>query len=197
MPLQLITPPALEPVSLAEANAHLRLETSVDDAAVISLIIAARHHVEQMCWRGLVTQTWELVATGFPFDSCSPIAQQGFELSMGNLSSVASLKYIDPNGVEQTMPSADYAADAVAVPGRLRLAYGKSWPSYRQQWDAVRIRYAVGWAPGAVPQPIKQAMLLLISQMYEHRTPEVTGTIVSAVSFAVEALLGPYRLVRF
>ena len=53
----------------------------------------------------------------------------------------------------------------------------------------------VGTSVANVPAPIKQAILLLISQMYEHRTPEVTGAVVSPVVFAVDALLAPYRMV--
>ncbi len=195
MPLQPITPPADEPVTLTEAKNHLRLETAADDASVLVMISAARLWAEEHCWRGFVTQVWELVEPCFPDDAGLPAAREGFELPRGNLVSVASVKYIDSNGVEQTMPTADYTVDTVTVPGRVRRAYGKSWPSYRSQWDAVRIRYTVGWDVTSVPKPIKQALLLLISQMYEHRTPEVAGA-VSKVQFAVEALLGPYRLVR-
>lgn len=197
MGAQLITAPGAEPVTLAEAKDHLRLDHALDDTKVNALITAARQYIEEQCWRGLVTQTWELVGSTFPDDACLPAERQGFLLPMGNLVSVASLKYIDQNGVEQTMTPGDYTVDAVSVPGRLRLAYGKSWPSYRYQWDAVRIRYVVGWAVDAVPQPIKQALQLLVAQMYENRTPEVTGTIVSKVSISFENLLRPYRLVRF
>lgn len=197
MPLNLITAPASEPITLAEAKAHLRLEESGDDTYVTSLIAAARHWVEQTARRGLVTQTWELTEKAFPLDALCPPEKQGFELPFGNLVSVTSLTYVDADGVSQVMSSGDYSVDTATVPGRLRLAYGKSWPSARLQWDAVKIRYVVGWAQNAVPEPIKQAIKLLVSQMYEQRTPEVTGATLGKVQFAVDALLAPYRLVRF
>lgn len=198
MPTTLITAPADEPVTLAEAKSHLRLEHALDDAAVTAAITAARQWVEEVCWRGLVTQTWERVESAFPADSSLALERQGLELPMGNLVSVTSLKYIDPDGVERTaVLNTDYVIDTVNVPGRVRRAYAKSWPSVRSQWDAVRCRYVVGWATGEVPKPLKNALLLLVSQLYEHRTPEVTGTIISKVAFAVEALIAPYRLVRF
>ncbi len=107
------------------------------------------------------------------------------------------MKYLDAAaGAQQTISSSDYLVDIVSVPGRVRLAYEKSWPSHRTQWDAIRIRYTVGWSVANVPQPIKQALLLLVSQMYEHRTPELVGTITSRLEWAVDALLRPYRLVR-
>lgn len=184
---RLITPPAEEPVTLAEAKAQLRLETALDDAFVTRLIRAAREWAEGYLWRGIVSQTWELVLEGFPAGAV--------ELPMGQLTSITSVKYLDELGAEQTLSASIYEADTASVPGKLRLAYSQSWPSARGTWNAVVVRYVVGWATAsAVPQPIKQALLMLISQMYEHRTPEITGTIVSPVQFAVEALLSRYRL---
>lgn len=189
MPLVLVTPPAEEPITLQEAKEHLRLEHSLDDGYVSALIQAARQYVEEVCWRGLVTQTWELILDGFP--ECGRV-----ELPRGNLASVESVSYVDPAGAQQMLAASEYVADSASVPGRIVLAHGRAWPSTRCQWDAVRVRYTVGWVPADVPRPVKQALLLLVSQMYEHRTPEVFGAL-SKVDFAVDALIAPYRLVRW
>jgi uncharacterized phiE125 gp8 family phage protein len=185
--VHVVTPPASEPITLTEAKNHLRLEGDDDDAYVATCIRAARQHVEQVCWRGVVTQTREAILEAFP---CGPL-----ELPGGNLVSVASIVYVDANGAEQTLDAGAYEADTVSEPGRLLLAYGQSWPSARCQWNAVRVRYTVGWEVADVPAPIKQALLLLVAQMYEHRVPEVIGGTLSKVAFAVDALLDHYRLV--
>jgi uncharacterized phiE125 gp8 family phage protein len=186
---RIVTPPASEPVTLAEAKTHLRLESTADDTYVSTCIQAARQHIEEVCWRGVVTQTWEAVLEGFPCGN-------EVELPGGNLGATSSVTYVDADGVSQTLATTIYEADTVSVPGRLLLAYGQSWPATRCQWNAVRVRYTVGWAVADVPAPIKQALLLLVAQLYEHRVPEITGTIVSPVRFAVDALLSPYRLVQ-
>jgi uncharacterized phiE125 gp8 family phage protein len=54
MPVRLVTGPAEEPVTLTQAKSHLRLDTSLDDAYVASLIVAARQYIERVCWRGVV-----------------------------------------------------------------------------------------------------------------------------------------------
>lgn len=190
MLVRVVTPPADEPVTLAEAKGHLRLEGSDDDTYVLALIQAARQHIEEVCWRGVVTQTREALLNGFP--CVGELALPG-----GNLASIVSVTYTDADGVVRTLNRETYEADTVSEPGRLLLAYGQSWPGTRCQWDAIRVRYTVGWEAALVPAPIKHALLLLVAQMYEHRVPEVAGTIVSKVDFAVDALLAPYRLVRW
>jgi uncharacterized phiE125 gp8 family phage protein len=191
VPSRLITPPASEPITLAEAKAHLRLEVADDDAEVTSAIQAARQWAEQYLWRGIVSQTWELLRDGFP-------CEDHFELPKGNLGTVSFVKYLTSvGGSLQTLATSAYLIDTATEPGRILLPFGSTWPTTVDQWNSVQVQYTVGWAVADVPEPIKRAMLLLVSQLYEHRTPEVTGTIVSPVQFAVEALLGPYRLARF
>lgn len=187
---RLVTGPTAEPVTLAEAKAHLRIEHALDDAYITSLIKAARYHAEDYCWRAFMRQTWEVILDGFPDSGV-------LELPRGQLNSITSVTYLDADGVEQTLPTTEYVADTFSERGRVRLGYSKSWPTWRGQWDAVRVRYEVGGDAAGVPAPVKQAVLLLVSQMYENRTPDVVGTIVTPLTFAIESLLGPYRLTRF
>jgi hypothetical protein len=212
VPLQLITPPDDEPVTLDEAKQQLGLDLPTWDDKVELLVGAARRYLENNLRRGLVTQTWEVVESHFPFSSacwasaslvfprcehhrCRPGDRfPSLELKKGNISSVTSVKYIDLAGVEQTLDPSVYSLDKASVPGRLHLAYGQSWPDVRPQWDAVKVRYVVGWGQADVPLDLKQALLLLVSQMHQNDVPEVTGTIISSVRFSYEALAGPYRI---
>jgi uncharacterized phiE125 gp8 family phage protein len=190
VPVQLVQEPADEPLTLVEAKDHLRLEIGDDDPQVEAAILGARQWVEEHCWRGLVTQTWELILDAFP-------GEDEIALPKGNLTSISSITYVDGDGATQTLAPTEYQADTASEPGRVHLPYGKSWPGTRCQWDAVKIRYVVGWAAADVPGPIKNALKLLVSQLYEHRTPEVIGPAIAKVEFSVKALLAPYRLARF
>ena len=54
MSLTLVSPPAAEPVTLAEAKSHLKLDTSDEDTLIASLITAARARAEWHTGRALV-----------------------------------------------------------------------------------------------------------------------------------------------
>jgi len=225
--VQLVTPPAAEPVTLQEALDHLRLDTAIDNSTVLRLITLARQYIEEIAWRGLVTQTWELVLESFAGEDTLELGSRGrrygggmssfselprgnlstsgflpyIVLPKGNLQTVYSITYVDENGATQTLDPSIYSVDSVSVPGRVLLAYGKAWPSTQcPRWDAVRILYEVGWDFTAGvwdgPVALKQAMLLLISQLYEHRSPEVIARGIVQIQFSADALIEPYRLNR-
>jgi uncharacterized phiE125 gp8 family phage protein len=66
MPLQLVTAPAGEPITLLEAKQHLRVDVDDDDALIGSLITAARQAAETLTGRQLMTARWRLVLDAFP-----------------------------------------------------------------------------------------------------------------------------------
>lgn len=191
MPVRVVTPPNESPVSLSEAKAHLRLEESVDDAYVTALIDGARVYVEKTCERGLVLQTVELIAPPL-------CGEASLSLPGGALADTPQLQvqYLDTNSVLQTLDAAKYytVSGGDAKPADLHLIYPNIWPDMALRLDAVRVQYRVGWAnAAAVPAPLRHAVLLLLSELYEYRTPEVTGTIVTKLGFSLDALMAPFR----
>jgi hypothetical protein len=60
MRASLAVPPVGEPLMLAEAKLHLRVDLNDDDALITALISAARGQVEFLTGQRLMTQTWEL-----------------------------------------------------------------------------------------------------------------------------------------
>ena len=187
MALIRIAAPASEPLALADAKAHCRVDHSDDDALITALIVAAREQAEHETGRALVTQTWELVHDTFP---------EAFVLRKAPIASVTSVKYIDPaTGAEQTLDPADTLLDNASEPGYLVPAYGKAWPTARAVPNAVRCRYVCGYGnAAAVPQAIKQWMLLAIGTMYAQRETVVAGTVANLPDRFWASLLDPYRL---
>jgi uncharacterized phiE125 gp8 family phage protein len=180
MAFKLITGPTSEPVTLTEAKAHLRVVVTDEDTQITSMIVAARHAAEHITGRALMPQTWELALDKFP---------RQIDLSRAPLVSIASIKYIDSAGILQTMAEADYLLDSHREPARITPAYGTSWPATRYQANAVLVRFVAGYTDAAaVPQDIKNWMLLRIGMLYENRESVVAGVPIAALPF-VDGLL--------
>lgn len=195
MDLTLITPPAVTPVSLIEAKAHLLVTHSDHDAYITMLIDAAtkrfdaRHGILN---RALITQTWRLKVDQFACSCGCGCFSIGMELPFPPLLSVGSVKYLDGNGVEQTFAGTEYTVEASQFVGRILLGYNKGWPAIQGVPGAVRIEFTAGFGPAGadVPMPIRQAMLILIGFMYEARSTDVE------MPRAIDALTAPYRLMK-
>lgn len=171
------------------------------DPEMNNLIKSARQDAENYVDRALITQTWDLKAESFD------------ELLVGSyilvpkppLVSVTSITYVDTVGTSQTWASGNYTVDAPAGPqamhGRIARAYGISFPATRSVINAVTVRFVAGYgAASAVPQPLKQAMLLLIGHMYENRESVVVagrGELVVEIPQSAKWLMDPYRVQRF
>lgn len=186
MALSLVTPPAVEPVSLAEAKGQLRLSLADDDALITELIAAARDYVETCTHRALITQTWDDKRDGFPAWS------DAIWLPKPPLVSVTSVTYVDQNGVTQTWSSTLYTVDAPTGPkarmGAIVPNYGQAFPSTRDVVNAVTIRLVAGYgaAATAVPAGLKAAMKLLIETW-------LGGGSAAPIPAAVNALLWPFK----
>ncbi len=80
---------------------------------------------------------------------------------------------------------------------KLYLRYNESWPSTTlRPHNGICVTFAAGYgdAGSSVPENVILAMLLLITDFYEHRGEVITGTIVQEVKRAVDALLSLERV---
>lgn len=192
MNLKIFTPTAVEPVSLADIVAHLRIDSSDEDALLLSMIEAARDYCESYQNRAYITQTWELALESFP--SVSEISLPRPPLQSAPIA--PTVKYYDTADVETTMATADYMVDTYAEPGRIVLKYGKTWPSTMlRPANGVIIKYVAGYGATAafVPERIIQAIKLLVGHMFENRESTNIKEL-KEVPFAVHSLLGLDRI---
>jgi uncharacterized phiE125 gp8 family phage protein len=186
---KVVTAPATEPISTSEAKLHCRVDLADDDVPIAAWIVGAREEVERQTGMALITQTLELVLNDWP-------SSDRIELPRPPLTSVTSVKYKDKEGNETTWDSANYLAGVDSIPGVLALAWDATWPSIDlYPVEPIRIRYVAGFAnAAAVPQSLKQAMLLLIGHWYENR--EAGGDTVgekAGIAFGFDRLIGSYR----
>lgn len=187
--LTLVTAPAKEPITLAEAKSHLRVEHTEDDQYIETLISVARQWAEGFTRRAFVTQTWDLVLDDFP---------HVIEVPLPPLQSVtaASFTHIDTDGTTTQVPTVRYTVDTDSEPARIHESYGQTWPSTRDIANAVRCRFVAGYGDDEanVPAPIRHAIKILVAQWYEHREPVVMNMTPATVPMSVHALLYPYQV---
>lgn len=186
-----------EPIDLATARLHLRLDTEgsppshPDDSLVESLITVARESVENFTELTVAVNDFQLKLDEFPVDVIN--------LGTWPVNSITSITYVDGNGATQTLSAGDYALDNFSKPAQISLTYGKTWPQVRAQVNAVTVAFEAGFngdtspIQNEMPKALKQAMLLTITDLYENR-----GAIVSKQNYEIpvtaQYLMQPYRI---
>ncbi len=175
MSLQLNTPPVEEPVTVAQARAWLRVESGGDEDALIArLIAAARARAEWHTGRAFVTQGWTLWLDG---------VRGAIEMPLAPLQAVTSVTLHHADGATTLLD------EAYVVSGQhLMLAMV---PQALRVRDGIAVAFTAGYgAAEDVPAPIAQAILHIVSSLYEHRDGDAP-TPDSAL-----ALLAPYRTIK-
>lgn len=195
------TPPAVEPVTLSQAKAHLRVDSTDDDAYIASLITAAREWVEQYLDRTLVHTQWVMRFDKFPDSGIEPVELPRPPMVTSGTATAVTVTFTQEVGTTSTYSTAEYRVDRYATPGAVLPIYGTTWTPHRQDDNAISITWWAGYgASGSdVPAAIRHAMLMLCSHWYETRGATVaTGAVPQDVPFGVRALLdsvkwGSYR----
>lgn len=173
--------PTVEPVSVASLKQHSRLGDVADEDLVLTkYLLAAREMVETDTQRALCTQTWQLQMGQFP---CGGVNGYDFpfinaiELRICPVASVSSIYYVASDGTSTLWPSSNYIVNTSSEPGRVTLAYGATWPTVRNQENAVTVTFVSGYGAATdVPERACQAIRLLAAEWVISR--EAGGAIV-------------------
>ena len=186
MPAFLLTAPAVEPLSLADAKSFLRVEHDADDAIITSLVSAARNHVEAMARCALIAQTWRLVLDRWP--------EQGrIAPRIGPLRAVSAARVFNAAGEAGAIdPEAfviDRAAGVIAAPGWPLPAPGRSIAGIELDIEA-----GFGEAASDVPPMLLQAIRMLVAHWYENRGLIAIGQTIAMMPASVNAMISSYRV---
>ena len=169
--LRRITSPAVEPVSLAFAKQHCRVDTETDDLYIQSLIAVARQYVEDVLDITICSTIWEAKYDLFPvWAIVLP------RLPM--LDRAVTVTYRSGDGTYSSLSSAtDFQVDASVLPGRIYPQWARSWPATRGDENSVTVRYSAGYGDDgqSAPPVVKHLILLLVAHWFDTRQPAVTG----------------------
>lgn len=191
MALVLTSGPAIEPVTLAEAKAHLRVDGTAEDMLVGSLIVTSRLHIEAALGLALITQSWSYFIDAWP-------PGPHLALPLRPVQSIAAVQLYAADETVTVVPADTYFLDGAASPARLVRSGDLAWPKPNRAANGIEIALVAGYGDAAadVPAPIRQAILLLIAHWHEHREPVAIGVATAPVPPMVSELLQPYRWIR-
>jgi uncharacterized phiE125 gp8 family phage protein len=191
MALVLTSGPAIEPVTLAEAKSHLRVDGTAEDTLVGSLIITSRLHIEAALGLALITQGWSVFIDDWP-------PGREVRLPLRPVQTVTAVRLYAADESLQAVAADTYLLDGAGTPARLVRRGNGAWPRPTRPANGIEIAFVAGYGNAAadVPAPIRQAILLLIAHWHEHREPVEIGASSVRVPQMVSDLLQPYRMVR-
>jgi len=186
--------PAVEPVTLAEAKAHLRVDVSDDDAYIGTLITAAREWCEQYLDRTLVDTQWVMRFDAFPPDGTHDIELPRPPIVSSGTATAVAMTFTYENGTTATYSTASYRVDRASTPGAVKTLYGQTWPPHLRDDNAISVTWWAGYGASgsSVPAAIRSAVLMLVGLFYEKRMAADAGSL-AEVPFGVKSLLDAHR----
>jgi hypothetical protein len=193
-------PPAVEPISLAEAKLHLRVDHIDDDALISNLIISCRQLVESHIHMSLIEQVWRWTfdkwseVTKFKTDNNGKVTI--FPASGGHYISLPQKPLIGVDNITtydtDDLPTAWDLSNIILDKGEGRIyrLSGSSWPIASREIGGIEITFRVGYGvnPTDVPAPIRQAILQMVAHYYQYRDEPAAQMPSTAVS-----MLRPYK----
>ncbi len=197
MPHRILTTPAItEPITLAEAKKHLQVDADWldDDAYITSLISVARNHIETETGRLLAQANVEIYNDDFLL--CCTMPWYPAE-------ALISIAYKDINGSDQTIDLNNngnvifnkYAKPATLILQNMPDTYKKTAPlSVNNVTLTIRAGYGSSTFP--LPTRLKQALLVVIRDMYDNRESAGNKNTYET-SVSVNNLIQYFRLYEF
>jgi uncharacterized phiE125 gp8 family phage protein len=178
--------PDATPVSLAEAKAHLEVDTTHYDTLISAMIASATEHLDGytgVLGRAIMTQSWRQDFAGFGGRLSLPIHP---------VESITSITYYDENNAQQTLATSVYELQTDALGPYVALKPNQTFPGTYSRADAVSVTFDAG--ADEAPAPIKAAILLMVGDLYRFReTAQAGATSAVQTSTTVDALIRPYR----
>lgn len=187
--VSVLTRPDAELVSLDTLKRWLTVEHDEDDDLFGQMLRGAISRIDgpQGIGVAMMRQTWRKSLDRFR--SC-------ILLPGAPVKAIDKITYLDPAGVEKTLPAETYRLDVDSEPARLTVAIGKSWPATASVTGAVKVDYILGAdEQDDVPGDLVDAVALIVAHRYRHREA-VSDQRHEALPFGVDWILSEHARCR-
>jgi uncharacterized phiE125 gp8 family phage protein len=176
-------PPMAEPITLADAKAHMRIDSDAEDALITGLIRVARVHLEAVTGHALMEQGFRLVLSDWP-------REHRILIRKAPVMRIDAVTLFDADGMAQETNPLSVGLDMTRRPARLSVRHLGSGPII----DGIEIDFTAGFGASGndVPDTLRRAMLLHVAQMYEFRGAISLAQQPAAVPQGYERLIAPF-----
>ncbi len=181
----LIDGPALEPVSVEEIKAWLRLDGPEEEDLLRALIVAARLMIEAEIGQVLLAQNWRLVGDSWPSGAIA--------VPIGKVLAVTAARIYSATGAVSTLAPSKFEIDRLAAPNTLTpLEYLA--PGRPKAGIEIDLRVGFGENVADVPETLRIALRRLVALWYETRGD--SREVEAGLPPSIRQLLRPYRRFR-
>ncbi|MEE1611225.1 head-tail connector protein [Microvirga sp. CF3016] len=182
-----ISGPAVEPITLAEMKAYLRVDDDdgTQDDLIAGLVKAARLMIEAASRRILIEQRWRVVLDRWP-------AGGTILLPLSPLIAVDGITVTDAAGNATEVPASAFESDVLSDPPRI-VVVGAPEPGRPRNGISIALRAGHGTAPEVVPAPLKLAIRILVAHWFENRGDVIGEQILPPEALA---LVAPFQRMR-
>tara|TARA_R110000803_G_scaffold164779_2_gene228438 strand:+ start:136 stop:729 length:594 start_codon:yes stop_codon:yes gene_type:complete len=191
--LELVTHHNTQIITTSELKQHLRITFDDDDAYIVELEKAAVQRLEEYCNIYLLPTV--LYQYGFNINELNTLLKSSMLAESGADPVIAEPKVqafvggtwvTQATGIEfiyQVQPPRVYVSSNAAL---------LTPDDVRQKW---RVNFTCGYKTAElIPIPIKQAIKIMVSDMYENRQSVIVGKIVSMIPKTAQYLMNPYKI---
>ncbi len=179
-----LTPPTVEPLTLVEIRAHLRLDTEEEDALLSALAIVAREHLERETGLVLAERNFRLCLDDWPADGIVTIPR-------GPVRVVTAVTVYDGEGEPQAVDLDGHLLDGQARPARLWL---RDVPQPGRAMNGIEVEFSAGFGESGadLPETLKRAMLLHVAAMFACRGVVAVDAQPAVVPPGYDRLIAPF-----
>lgn len=198
--LRKITQPAVEPVTLSEIKAHVRVEHEEEDALLQGYVQAARIYCETKTDRCFIDTQLEMKLDTFPagIELSLPLppftstpSRQAIEVTYLNVQ-LQPLTVTEAEPVIVSSPGT-FIANRASTPAVLTPNVNGYWPVTGPIRSAVTVRWWAGYGLDgtSVPKPLRHAVMMLAGHWYLNREAVAPGSMTN-VPYGVDELLSTF-----
>ena len=177
-----------EPNSLADTKNFLRVTSTAEDQIITKLMVSKRRWLEKYLNIALVPKTINMWNNNVP-------ELRFVYFPLNPITAVNNVYWYDLADGQNLFATSNYQVNLLDTVSSIFLEVGAIWPPATRLNDAWQINFTCGYnnVSTFTPEPIQEALFLLVDQSYHHRGMEMVTDDTLKMGHMVKSMIEPYR----